>query len=119
MKTSRTTNICAASETRLPRDGTRLSLTTHAVSRASSGYRTRTHPRNRITFAALIEERAEVKGDKPGQSGSIPYDVQTCLSVIISAGEILESYFERLTPQQRRLALEDILGAARRMDDWM
>jgi len=49
----------------------------------------------------------------------IPSDVQTCLSVIISAGEILESYFDRLSAQQRRIALEDLLGAARRMDDWM
>jgi len=51
--------------------------------------------------------------------GEIPGDVQTCLSVIISAGEILESYFDRLSAQQRRIALEDLLGAARRMDDWM
>lgn len=49
-------------------------------------------------------------------------EFQTPLGVIISAGEVLESYFERLTPERRRLALEDILGAARQMNhavDWL
>ena len=63
----------------------------------------------------MLSKRGRIR---PALDG-IPNEVQTSLSVIISAGEILESYFDRLTPQQRRLALEDILGAARRMDDWM
>jgi len=41
---------------------------------------------------------------------------QTPLGVIISAGELLEGYFDRLTPDRRRLALEDILDAARQMN---
>ena len=44
-------------------------------------------------------------------------DFQTPLGVIISAGEVLENYFDRLTPERRRLALEDILTAARQMND--
>ena len=46
----------------------------------------------------------------------ITNEFQTPLGVIISAGELLESYFERLTPDRRRLALEDILCAARQMN---
>ncbi len=46
----------------------------------------------------------------------IANEFQTPLGVIISAGELLESYFERLTPDRRRLALEDILCAARQMN---
>jgi hypothetical protein len=49
----------------------------------------------------------------------IANEFQTPLGVIISAGELLESYFERLTPDRRRLALEDILGAARQMNSAM
>jgi hypothetical protein len=43
-------------------------------------------------------------------------EFQTPLCVIISAGELLEGYFERLSPDRRRLALEDILAAARQMN---
>ena len=46
-------------------------------------------------------------------------EFQTPLGVIISAGELLESYFERLTPDRRRLALEDILSSARQMNSTM
>jgi signal transduction histidine kinase len=49
----------------------------------------------------------------------IANEFQTPLGVIISAGELLESYFERLTPDRRRLALEDILFAARQMNSAM
>jgi signal transduction histidine kinase len=49
----------------------------------------------------------------------IANEFQTPLGVIISAGELLESYFERLTPDRRRLALEDILSAARQMNNTM
>jgi len=44
---------------------------------------------------------------------------QTALGVIISAGELLQSYFDRLTPDRRHLALEDILCAARQMNSAM
>ena len=51
---------------------------------------------------------------------TVPIEVanefQTPLGVIISAGELLEGYFDRLTPERRRLALEDILDAARQMN---
>ena|SRR5436190_10818484 len=46
----------------------------------------------------------------------IANEFQTPLGVIISASELLQSYFERLTPDRRRLALEDILCAARQMN---
>src|SRR5215475_14081089 len=46
-------------------------------------------------------------------------EFQTPLGVILSAGELLESYFERLTPDRRRLALEDILSSARQMNSTM
>jgi signal transduction histidine kinase len=46
-------------------------------------------------------------------------ELQTPLGVILSAGELLESYFERLTPDRRRLALEDILSSARQMNSTM
>jgi signal transduction histidine kinase len=46
----------------------------------------------------------------------IANEFQTPLGVIISAGELLESYFERLTPERRRLALEDIIDTARQMN---
>lgn len=46
----------------------------------------------------------------------ITTEFQTPLGVIISAGELLESYFERLAPERRRLAVEDILTAARQMN---
>jgi signal transduction histidine kinase len=49
----------------------------------------------------------------------IANELQTPLGVIISASELLESYFDRLTPDRRRLALEDILGAARQMNSAM
>src|SRR5882762_4058385 len=49
----------------------------------------------------------------------IANEFQTPLGVIISASELLESYFERLTPDRRRLALEDILSAARQMNNTM
>lgn len=49
----------------------------------------------------------------------IANEFQTPLGVIISAGELLESYIERLTPDRRRLALEDILSAARQMNSTM
>jgi|KBSMisStandDraft_5_1062788.scaffolds.fasta_scaffold355832_2 signal transduction histidine kinase len=49
----------------------------------------------------------------------IANEFQTPLGVIISAGELLESYIERLTPERRRLALEDILCAARQMNSAM
>ena len=54
-------------------------------------------------------------------AGPIPFlrladDFQTPLGVIISAGEVLENYFDRLSPERRRLALEDILNAARQMN---
>lgn len=45
----------------------------------------------------------------------ITNEFQTPLGIIISAGEVLESYFDRLPPERRRLALEDILTAARQM----
>lgn len=46
----------------------------------------------------------------------IANEFQTPLGVIISAGELLECYFDRLTPDRRRVALEDILCAARQMN---
>ena len=49
----------------------------------------------------------------------IASEFQTPLGVIISAAELLESYFERLTPDRRRLALEDILSAARQINSAM
>jgi signal transduction histidine kinase len=49
----------------------------------------------------------------------IANEFQTPLGVIISAGELLENYIERLTPERRRLALEDILSAARQMNSTM
>ncbi len=49
----------------------------------------------------------------------IANEFQTPLGVIISAGELLESYFDRLTPDRRQLALEDILAAARQMNTTM
>jgi signal transduction histidine kinase len=49
----------------------------------------------------------------------IANEFQTPLGVIISTGESLENYFERLTPERRRLALEDILSAARQMNSTM
>jgi hypothetical protein len=49
----------------------------------------------------------------------IANEIQTPLGIIISAGELLESYFERLTPDRRRVALEDILCAARQMNSAM
>ena len=58
-----------------------------------------------------IAENAEQRSAR-----RIANEFQTPLGVIISAGELLESYFERLTPDRRRLALEDILCAARQMN---
>lgn len=49
----------------------------------------------------------------------IANEFQTPLGVIILAGEVLENYFDRLTPEQRRLALGDILSAARQMNHAM
>jgi hypothetical protein len=46
-------------------------------------------------------------------------EFQTPLGIIISAGELLQSYFDRLTPDRRHLALEDILCAARQMNSAM
>jgi hypothetical protein len=46
----------------------------------------------------------------------IANEFQTALGVIISAGELLQSYFDRLSPDRRHLALEDILCAARQMN---
>jgi len=46
----------------------------------------------------------------------IANEFQTPLGVIISAGELLEGYYDRLTPEQRRLAVGDILDAARQMN---
>jgi signal transduction histidine kinase len=58
--------------------------------------------------------------ENTGQSATrIANEFQTPLGVILSAGELLESYFERLTPDRRRLALEDILSAARQMNKTM
>ncbi len=53
---------------------------------------------------------------RPEVAGRLVNDFQTPLCVIISAGEILENYFDRLTSERRRLALEDILNAARQMN---
>ena len=53
---------------------------------------------------------------EPGMASRIANEFQTPLGIIISAGELLESYFERLTPDRRRVALEDILCAARQMN---
>jgi len=63
-----------------------------------------------------------IKKASPGKvaehnpSSALVDNFQTPLGVIISAGEILENYFDRLTPERRRLALEDILNAARQMN---
>jgi len=54
-----------------------------------------------------------------GTAWRITNEFQTPLGVIISAGELLESYFDRLTPERRQLALEDILNAARQMNNAM
>jgi signal transduction histidine kinase len=61
-----------------------------------------------------IGEHAE-----PTTAWRIANEFQTPLGIIISAGELLENYFERLTPERRRLALEDILSAARQMNTTM
>jgi signal transduction histidine kinase len=60
-----------------------------------------------------IEENTQHRASR------IANEFQTPLGVIISAGELLESYFDRLTPDRRRLALEDILSAARQMNSTM
>jgi signal transduction histidine kinase len=52
-------------------------------------------------------------------SRRIANEFQTPLGVIISAGELLQSYFDRLSPDRRHLALEDILCAARQMSSAM
>jgi signal transduction histidine kinase len=52
-------------------------------------------------------------------SRRIANEFQTPLGVIISASELLQSYFDRLTPDRRHLALEDILCAARQMNSAM
>ena len=57
-----------------------------------------------------------VKNVQDKTAWRIANEFQTPLGVIILAGELLESFFERLTPDRRRLALEDILTAARRMN---
>jgi signal transduction histidine kinase len=49
-------------------------------------------------------------------SSGIVTEFQTPLGVIISTGEVLENYFDRLTPERRRVAFEDILSAARQMN---
>jgi hypothetical protein len=59
------------------------------------------------------------KNAEPSTAWRIANEFQAPLGVIISAGELLESYFERLTPDRRRLALEDILCAARQMNSAM
>jgi signal transduction histidine kinase len=66
------------------------------------------------TTLSNIAENAE-----QSTTSRIANEIQTPLGVIISAGELLESYFERLTPDRRRLALEDILCAARQMNSAM
>ena len=53
---------------------------------------------------------------KGGVACRIANEFQTSLGIIITAGEVLESYFERLSPDRRRLALKDILCAAREMN---
>jgi signal transduction histidine kinase len=64
-------------------------------------------------------ERAPGKNTELRIASRIANEFQTPLGVIISAGELLEGYFERLTPDRRRLALEDILSAARQMNNTM
>ena len=64
----------------------------------------------------------KIKNEPVGElPDCIPYrrlasEFQTPLCVIISAGEVLENYFDRLSPERRQLALEDILHAARQMN---
>jgi signal transduction histidine kinase len=56
---------------------------------------------------------------EPVMASRIANEFQTPLGIIISASELLESYFERLTPERRQVALEDILCAARQMNSAM
>ena len=61
-----------------------------------------------------VSENAELQTPR-----RIANEFQTPLGVIISAGELLQSYFDRLTPDRRHLAVEDILCAARQMNSAM
>lgn len=65
------------------------------------------------TALSYVSENAEQT------SRRIANEFQTPLGVIISAGELLQSYFDRLSPDRRNLALEDILCAARQMNSAM
>lgn len=63
----------------------------------------------KIKAAPVVDYAAHIPFHQLANQFQVP------LGIIISATEVLESYFDRLTPERRRMALQDVLNAARQM----
>jgi signal transduction histidine kinase len=72
-------------------------------------------------LAAQSERELRVERDlhrlKTSFVSMVSHEFRTPLGIIMSSAEILESYFQRLDETRRREHLQDIVDAARRMND--
>ena len=66
-----------------------------------------------------LEQEKELSQLKTNFVTLVSHEFRTPLGVIMSAADILQSYFERLSPERRSIHLQDIHDASRRMGELM
>jgi PAS domain S-box-containing protein len=66
-----------------------------------------------------LEQEKELSHLKSSFVNLVSHEFRTPLGVILSSSDILESYFDRLRPEQRRDHLQDIRHATRQMSSLM
>jgi signal transduction histidine kinase len=66
-----------------------------------------------------LEQEKELVRLKTNFVSLVSHEFRTPLSIIQSAAEVLEGYFDRLKPERRNMHLQDIGRATRRMADLM
>jgi PAS domain S-box-containing protein len=66
-----------------------------------------------------LEQEKELSRLKTNFVALVSHEFRTPLGIIMSAADILKSYFDRLPPERRGVHLQDIHDASRRMADLM
>lgn len=77
------------------------------------------HAQVQAAAQATLEAERELVGLKARFVSLVSHEFRTPLGIIMSAGELLKNYRDRLTEENQRELLDDILGSTRRMSALM
>ena len=77
------------------------------------------YARAQASAQATLEAERELVGLKTRFVSLVSHEFRTPLGIIMSAGELLKNYRDRLTEENKRELFDDILGSTRRMSALM